>query len=411
MAERHDTIIIGGGQAGLAMSCHVQQYRQPHAVLERGRVAERWRTERWDSLRYQFINRSIALPGAAYDGREPDGFAHHTEITRFIEDYAARIAAPLRLGVEVTRLSRNETDQYVLDTTAGRMTARFVIVATGPFQQPMIPAVAANLPGSVHQLHAARYRGPDMLPPGAVLVVGSGASGCQIADELLQAGRQVLLSVSRHRRVPRRHRGRDVLWWLERMGRFDITIDSFPERRYPPSTVITGVNGGYDMNVRRFAADGGTVLGRLIGGADGKLATAGDADTLLGEADHAFADFIAAADALAEKPEIADHLSDDNTSSPSPIPVAIGGAGTLDLAGAGIGTVIWATGYRFDYGWIDLPVFDVLGAPLQQRGVTACPGLYFLGLHWMHTFGSGLLSYVGRDAAYLAQHLDMTARR
>lgn len=406
MAERWDTIIIGGGQAGLAMSYCLQQHERKHVMLERARIAERWRTERWDSLRFQFINQSIALPGLSYQSPEPEGFAHHTAISRFIEDYAAKIAAPVRQGVEVTRLWQRDAGDYALDTNAGSMTARHVVVATGPFQRSMIPAAAMDLPRSVYQVHASKYRSPDELPPGAVLVVGSGASGSQIADELQQSGRNVYLSVSPHRRVPRRYRGKDVLWWFDKMGRFEITIDSFPERRYPPSTVVTGVNGGYDMNVRRFARDGGTVLGRVLGCADGKLSTADDASQILAEADKSYDDFVSAAEAWAEKPEVSNHIRDSDEHSVTPILAEIGGARSVDIAGENVSSVIWGTGYRFDYSWMDLPIFDSRGAPVQRRGVTAFPGLYFLGLHWMHTFGSGLLSYAGRDAAYIARHME-----
>jgi putative flavoprotein involved in K+ transport len=410
MPERHDTVIIGGGQAGLAMSYHLQRCERQHVILERGRIAERWRTERWDSLRFQFINQSIELPGLSYQGAEPDSFAHHSAITRFIDDYAAKIAAPVRQGVEVTKLRRGDNGDYVLDTSVGSMTARRVVVATGPFQRSMIPAVGRDLPRLVYQVHASKYRGPHELPPGAVLVVGSGASGSQIADELQQSGRDVFLSVSRHRRVPRRYRGMDVVWWFGKMGRFEVTVDSFPEKRYPPSTVVTGVNGGYDMTVRQFARDGGRVLGRVLGCADGKLSIAGDAAKILTEADQSYDDFISAAETWAMKPEISDHIGDSNEHSEIPIPAEIGGARSVDLAGENISSVIWGTGYLFDYGWIDLPIFDSRGAPHHQRGVTAISGVYFLGLHWMHTFGSGLLSYVGHDAAYIARHIEDAAK-
>lgn len=406
MAERWDTIIIGGGQAGLAMSYYLQQHERKHVVLERARIAERWRTERWDSLRFQFINQSIELPGLSYQDPEPEGFAHYTAISRFIEDYAAKVAAPVRQGVEVRRLWRRDAGDYALDTSAGSMTARHVVVATGPFQRSMIPAAARDLPRSVYQVHASKYCGPDELPRGAVLVVGSGASGSQIADELQQSGRNVFLSVSPHRRVPRRYRGKDVLWWFDKMGRFEITIDSFPERRFPPSTVVTGVNGGYDMNVRRFARDGGTVLGRVLGCANGMLSIADDAAQILAEADKSYDDFVSAAETWAEKPENLDHICDSDEHSVTPILAEIGDARSVDIAGENVSSVIWGTGYLFDYNWMDLPIFDARGAPAQQRGVTAFPGLYFLGLHWMHTFGSGLLSYVGRDAAYIARHME-----
>jgi len=386
MVERHDTIVIGGGQAGLAMSYYLQQHDREHVILERGRIAERWHAERWDSLRYQFINETIELPGLSYKSADPNGFAHYTAVAQFIESYAAHIGAPVLERIAVTSL-RHE-DDYVLETTDGVARARNVIVATGPFQDPMIPMAGRDLPRSLYQVHAANYRGPQELPPGAVLVIGSGASGCQIADELQQAGRSVYLSVSRHKRVPRRYRGKDVLWWFEKMGRFDVTIDNFPQRRYPPSTIITGVNGGYDMDVRRFARNGGRVLGRLLASSDGQLATGDDAAEILGEADKTYDEFISAARISAARFESSGELDPDDHRPPAPVVMEIDGIRTVDLAAEGISSVIWATGYRFDYGWIEIPVFGSQGAPIQQRGVTASPGLYFIGLHWMHTFGS-----------------------
>jgi putative flavoprotein involved in K+ transport len=241
------------------------------------------------------------------------------------------------------------------------------------------------------------------------LVVGSGASGCQIAEELYQCGRTVFLAVSRHRRVPRRYYGKDILWWFEKMGRLDVTVDSFPGRRYPPSTIVTGVNGGHDLDVRRFAAEGVIVLGHLEGAADGTLFTAANANQILNEADEACHNFISAADELATRLELPS-ASPSAESAPQ-----VGSSPTIDekrelkLRDANITSVVWATGYRFSYEWLDLPILDAKGAPVQERGVTACPGIYFLGLHWMHTFKSGLLPYVGQDATYLAEHIDANA--
>jgi putative flavoprotein involved in K+ transport len=242
-----------------------------------------------------------------------------------------------------------------------------------------------------------------------VLVVGSGASGAQIAEELLEVGRDVYLSVSRHRRVPRRHRGMDVGWWFDKMGRLDVTIDSFPERRYPPSTLVTGVNGGYDMDMREFARAGGKVLGHLLGCSEGRLSIAEDAAEILAEADKSYDGFISAAETWAATQQIVDRLTGSNDPAKTPTKVEIGSDTSVDLAARNITSVVWGTGYLFDYSWLDLPVLDSRGAPVQERGVTAVPRMYFLGLHWMHTFGSGLLSYVGRDAAYIAQHMETVA--
>jgi putative flavoprotein involved in K+ transport len=352
----------------------------------------------------------MQLPGMTYTGAEPDQFSHHTNITRFIEDCARRIEAPVRENSEVTTLRRDAaTEDYLIETQNSTIKTRNLVIATGPFQRPFIPAFCNSVPSSIHQIDAAHYRSPNELPPGAVLVVGSGASGCQIADELYHSGRTVFLSVSRHRRVPRRYHGKDMFWWFEKLGRFDITIDTFPNRKYPPSTVVTGVNGGYDVDIRRFAKEGVQILGHVLGISDGNVALASDVNEILNGADTAYADFISVADTLLVQSDLWSLLEMDDSQSPPGIARDIENKQTLNLHEANIGAVIWATGHRFDFGWVHLPIFDSLGAPIQSRGVTSCRGVYFLGLHWMHTFKSGLLSFVGEDAAYLADYMDASA--
>ncbi|GLZ34768.1 hypothetical protein Lesp02_69550 [Lentzea sp. NBRC 105346] len=386
-AERHDVVVIGGGQAGLAMSAVLRERGREHVVLERRRVAERWQTERWDSLRFQFPNWALELPGQTYKGDAPDDFAHYREIVAFLQEYAA--GAPVREHTEVVGLAE-DGDGFVVSLKEGALRARQVVVATGPFHRPAFPRF--DIPPSVLQTDPTRYRNPADLPEGAVLVVGSGASGFQIADELRMAGRRVFLSVSRHKRVPRRFRGKDMYWWLGELGRWTQTIDSFPDRVYPPSTVVTGVNGGYDVDVRRLAADGVTVVGRVLGASGDTLAIRPNANQILDEADQSFDAFMkAACELLGEQPEEVAHLP------------GVEEVESLDLSG--IGTIIWATGYAYDYGWLKMSVFDGRGRPVQQRGVTPRPGLYFLGLHWMHTFKSGLLAGVGADAEYVADQM------
>ena len=408
MREHHDTVVIGGGQAGLAMSAVLQQRGREHVVLERRQVGGRWRTERWESLRFQFPNWSLELPDYVYSGDDPDGFAHWREVLRVIENYAASTRAPVREHTDVTELRTCEGG-FVLSIPDGTIHARHVVVATGPFQRPRIPQFSEAVPPSVVQTEPTRYRRPEDLPAGAVLVVGSGASGCQIGDELLRAGRTVYLSVSRHRRVPRQFRGKDVYWWLDRMGRFAQTIDSLPGRQWPPSTVVTGVSGGYDVNVRKMAGDGIRVLGRAIGVSDGTLAVARNANEVLEEADAAFAGFLAAArEFAATNPDL--ELSEEEPTRSEALPASVAEVEHLDLHREKVAAIVWATGYDYDYGWLRAPVLDAQGRPLQQRGVTEAPGLYFLGLHWMHTFKSGLLAGVGSDADYLAEHMDLLTR-
>lgn len=404
MARDFDTVVIGAGQAGLAMSHHLQVRGRDHVILERHRIAERWRTERWDSLTFQMPNSTLSLPGMAYGGDDPDGFALHGDIVAFIEAYAARIAAPVRIGVNVEVL-RHDTEGkgYRLETSDGPMSTRNVVVATGPFQRARLPATASQISPSIFQTDAIRYKSPKSLPDGAVLVVGSGSSGSQIADELLRSGRRVYLSLGRHRYVPRRFRGRDIIWWFDALGRFDVPVDTFPNRNYPPPTVMTGVDGGYDLCPRRIGSDGAILLGRVVGMADGHIRLADDANQLLNQADMSCTEFILAAKALGDNmglPPIDDEVPSLKAGPP------VRSILSLDLKDVGVTSIIWTTGYSLDFGWIKLPVLDTHGQPLQNRGVTRYPGLYFLGLHWMHTFRSGLLSYVGQDAAFLAEHID-----
>jgi putative flavoprotein involved in K+ transport len=409
MREDHDTVVIGGGQAGLAMSAVLQQRGREHVVLERGQIGGRWRTERWDSLCFQFPNWSLELPGYRYSGGNPNGFAHWHEVLDVIEDYAVTTGAPVREHVEVTGL-RARDDGFTLSVEHGTIHARHVVVATGPFQRPQIPQFAAGVPRWVLQTDPTQYRRPEDLPDGAVLVVGSGASGCQISDELVHSGRTVFLSVSRHRRIPRRFRGQDAYWWLDQMGRFAQTIDSFPQREWPPSTVVTGVSGGYDVNVRQIANHGAHVLGRVLGTSDGTVSVARNANQVLDEADAAFAGFVAAArEFAAASPDL--ELAAEEPTPSEPAPTAIDEVEFLDLRREKVASIIWATGYDYDYNWLQAPVFDRRGRPVHRRGVSPTPGLYFLGLHWMHTFKSGLFSGVGSDAEHLARHMELATER
>jgi putative flavoprotein involved in K+ transport len=410
MREQHETVIIGGGQAGLAMSYHLSRRGREHIILERRRVGERWRSERWDSLRFQLPNWALELPGKAYSGSDPDGFSHHPDVLRFVLDYAEEIRAPVRTGIEVTGLKQSEGKRsYTLDTTEGTIEAQTVVIATGPFQRPLIPSCSNEIPSSVYQTDATHYRNPDQLPPGSVLVAGSGNSGCQIADELQHSGRRVFLAISRHNRAPRRYRGKDLIWWYENLGRFDVNIDSFPGRRYPPTVIMTGIGGGHDLDARHLAAAGVTLVGRIRGVSGGKLALADDLTEILAASDKSHAGFIAAADTLAATPALRSGLKPKEEIAP-PSPLRPDEFLTLDLRKENIGTIIWATGHCFNFDWVKIPILDDKGTPVQQRGVTACPGVYFLGLHWMHTFRSAIFPFVGRDAAYLAEHLDQLRR-
>lgn len=403
MPEYIETLVIGGGQAGIAMSHQLGQRGRPHLVLERSRLFERWRSERWDGLHFQFPNASVSLPGFPFPHSEPDGFAANADIVAFLEAYAARVQAPVRCGVTVEALRQAEDGRrFLAITSAGTLMASQVVVATGPYQRALVPEALArqiDLP----QWHASAYQRPGQLPPGAVLVVGSGASGAQIAEELMRAGRQVLLSVGRHRRLPRRYRGRDVIGWMDQM-RLDRTRveDRGPDTSYP---LISGAHGGHTVDLRAYAAQGMTLVGRLVSAHDGVLGFADDLRDNLDQGDAAYRGFLQRVD---------DHIVSTGMDLP-PEPAAHARLADppcvrepmrqLDRRAAGLGAVIWATGYGLDFGWIDLPVLDASGQPLHRHGVTDLPGLYFLGLPWLSTMKSSFLSGVGDDAARLADHL------
>jgi putative flavoprotein involved in K+ transport len=400
--ERTETLIVGGGQSGLVMSHMLSKRGSPHLVLERHRIAERWRSERWDGLRFQFPNWSVELPDFPFPHADPHGFATVTEIVDYIAAYATFVAAPVRCGVEVTRLRRDGGAGFVAETSDGSIEAANVVVATGPYQRPIMPSVALD-DTRVFQVHANSYKAPGQLPAGPVLVVGAGASGTQIAEELVDAGRKVYLSVGHHRRLPRRYRGRDLIWWLTALG-LDKTP---PEERGPDRSLplITGANGGYTIDFRQIAGRGVTLLGKLGAARDGVMEFADDLAASLAYGDAAYRGFMDTADVhierhkLAMPPEPAAH-----TSLPDPACVT-DPMRRLDLKAAGISALIWATGYGYDYGWIDMPVLDAMGEPRHHRGVAEVPGLYFLGLQWLTKRTSSFLSGIGDDAAALADHI------
>jgi putative flavoprotein involved in K+ transport len=400
--ERVETLIIGGGQAGLVMSHRLKQRGLSHLVLERHRIAERWRSERWDGLKFQFPNWSVRLPEFSFPHTEPDAFAGTGEIVKFIEAYAAFVDPPIRCGVEVTRMRRADDGAgFVAETSDGVIAANNVVVATGPYQRPLMPDLLRDQ--TIFQVHASGYRNPEQLPPGAVLVTGAGASGAQIAEELLRAGRRVLLSVGQHRRLPCRYRGRDLIWWFAETGVDEVPVELHAPSRLPP--VLTGAYGGYTIDFRRFAADGITLLGRVRAARDGVIDIAPDLAESLATGDAGYATFLDMVDAhieqrglkFPEEPTARARLPDPRCLTE---PVR-----RLDLRAENIHAVIWATGYGLDFGWIDPPALDSRGEPLHHHGISQVPGLYFLGLQWLSRMKSAFLSGVGDDAAVLADHI------
>jgi len=401
MTESVETVVVGGGQAGMALSYFLTQERREHVILEkRDRPGSAWTAQRWDSFTLVTPNWTFCLPGAEYDGDDPHGFMPRSEIERRFREYAIRYTMPLRYGVEVSSVALQDGG-YLVGASDRNYRARNVVVASGLFQRPKVPAWAGDLPAEIFQLAACDYRNPQQLPPGAVLVVGSGQSGCQIAEELNEAGRKVYLCTGSGGRFPRRYRGRDVVEWAMIIGFFDRTQDMLPSlaARFGPNPQATGKNGGHTINLHQFYRDGITLLGHARGVQDGKLLLAPDMHECVAKADTFEREFAKKIDAAilqygySDPPEQLLQLTDAFSA-----PVIE----SLDLKSAGITAVLWTGGFAFDYSLVKLPVTDSYGFPLTQRCVTQYPGLFFLGMPWLYAAKSGLLMGVGADAAYVA---------
>lgn len=400
----HSVVIVGGGQAGLSMSHCLTQRSVDHIVLEPDRVGHEWRDRRWDSFCLVTPNWQCQLPGFPYSGDDPDGFMVRDEIVRYIEAYAKSFDPPVVEGVAATRLRRDRKGRYLVGTSHGELIADQVVLATGPYQVPLIPRLADRLPGELTQIHSSQYRGPDQLPPGEVLVIGTGQSGCQIAEDLHLAGRQVHLAVGSAPRVARFYRGRDVVAWLDALGYYRKAVDEFADVdavRFRVNHYVTGRDGGRDIDLRAFARDGMRLYGRLAGVTGTTLRFAPDLGKNL---DHA--------DAVAEsiKDSVDSYIDAHGIDAPpepryTPVWTPEREPTQSDLGDTGITSVIWSTGFGRDDRWIEVPVFDGRGYPTHDRGVTISPGLHFLGLPWQHTWGSGRLSGVADDAAYLADRI------
>ena len=399
--ETIDTIVIGGGQSGLSMSHYLAWHGIDHVVLERARVGERWRSERWDSLRFQFPNRYVRLPGFEYDGNDPDAFMAAPGVVETIEAYARHIDAPVRSGINVRALQRLESGEFSLQTNSFAYRAKNVVVATGPYQKTLVPVVSRDLPRSITQLTASSYTNAANLPNGAVLVVGAGGSGVQIAEDLRAAGRDTWLAVGTHRRTPRRYRDRDVMDWFEELG---FTHQPVVERpRGDRAPLLTGVDGGYEVDLRRLVANGVHLVGRLEG-VDGDALRFGDglfAD--MAAADAAYRQSVERLEAVLVERGDAIGPAPDPPAAPGPMPPDP--PRVVDTRTAGITTVIWATGYGVDFSWIHCGEYDDEGYPLQSSGISTVPGLYFLGLYFLTSARSSFFWGVGDDAAAIADHL------
>jgi putative flavoprotein involved in K+ transport len=407
MGEQLDTVVIGGGQAGLAASYFLTLQGREHVVLEQHRIGETWRSGRWDSFTLVTPNWTITLPGGSYTGNDPDGFMHRADVVAYLEQYAGSFKAPVKSGVRVLSVDLNPRGGYRVETDDGEYEANNVIVATGGFQLPKIPGFSQNISSKVEQLHSGQYRNPESLPPGAVLVVGSGQSGCQIAEELQESGRQVYFSAGSAGRVPRRYRGEDAFWWLEKLGFFDQTVEQLPtpQARFAANPQVSGKNGGHTLNLHHFAQNGIILLGHLRGADVNKLTIATDLAEDMAKSDALSANFMNNADGWVRKTGL-DMPEDEETRAIElaqwePLPEVE----ELDLDVVGIRTVVWAAGYTADYSMVHLPIFGQDGYPVHKAGVTECSGLYFLGLPWLSKRKSPLLYGVGDDAAYIVEHI------
>jgi putative flavoprotein involved in K+ transport len=397
MTESIHTLVIGGGQAGVATSAHLQKHGVPHLVLERDRIAERWRTWRWDSLVANGPAWHDRFPEAEFTELDPDEFAPKEAVADYFVRFASDRNLPIRTGVAVTKLERHG-DAFRVTTSTGTIEARNVVVATGPFQKPVIPTVITD--PTITQLHSNSYRNPDALPQGAVLVVGAGSSGAQIAEELVRAGRKVFLSVGPHDRPPRRYRGQDFVWWLGRLGKWDMKAPT-PGTEHI-TIAVSGAYGGHTMDFRRLAGLGVTLMGRAGAYRDGVLHFANDLRTNMENGDRNYLSVLDEADAYAsahhldlpEEPEARSLLAlPDCVTTPTL---------ALDLKDAGVSTVIWATGFQLDFGWIDLDIFRDDGRPRHTDGVSEVPGLFFMGLPWLSCRGSAFIWGAWKDGERLA---------
>ncbi|RJE85971.1 flavin-containing monooxygenase [Paracoccus onubensis] len=402
-AEKTDTLVVGAGQAGIAMSEHLTDMGIPHLVLERNRVAERWRSERWDSLVANGPAWHDRFPGLEFDDIPPDTFPPKERMVRYFEDYATMIDAPIRTNVEVRRVRRCEgRPGFLVTTSQGDIEAQRVVVATGPFQLPSFPQIVPQNSG-ITQIHSSAYKNPDELPEGPVLVVGGGASGSQIAEELQRAGRKVFLSIGEHYRPPRSYRQRDYVWWLGVLGKWDeITIQA---KKKHVAFAVSGYDGGKTIDFRRLGNAGITLLGMTTGYEDGVLKIAGDLVENIAEGDRAYLDVLREADAYVERNGIdlppepeAWIIQPDPPSVKNPIH-------ELDLKQTGIMTIIWATGFKFDFNWLEVDAFHPNGMPFHKRGISAEQGVYFLGLPELTNRASSFIYGCWYDAKYIATHI------
>jgi putative flavoprotein involved in K+ transport len=406
--ENVHTVVVGAGQAGVAMSEHLTACGVPHVVLERHRIAERWRSERWDSLAANGPAWHDRFPGMEFPNIDPDGFPTKEQVADYFVTYAKRIAAPIRCGVEVTNVRRLERRLgFLVETSQGTIEADSVVAATGAFQRPLVPNLIPE-DASLLQIHSTAYRRPDQLPKGAVLVIGAGSSGVQIAEELLAAGKRVYLSVGPHERPPRAYRERDYCWWLGVLGKWDL--ETRPAGTSHITIAVSGANGGHTVDFRVVAEQGAILLGMAQSFNNGTLTLAPDLSDNIAHGDANYLALLDEADAYVVSNGL-DLPAEPAARKLKPDPVCVTSPILqLNLAEAGITSIIWATGFTSDYSWLKVDAFDEEGRPRHQRGVSSEPGIYFLGLPWQSRRGSAFIWGVWHDAKHVADRI-ATRRR
>jgi putative flavoprotein involved in K+ transport len=405
-SEQFEVVVVGAGQAGVAMSEHLTHAGISHVVLERARIAERWRTERWDSLVANGPAWHDRFPGLDFEGYDPDAFVPKDAVADYFEAYAKKFHAPIRTGVEVNSVTRLATDSgFRVETSAGEIFAKYVVAATGPFQKPAIPPVVPES-ASIHQLHSSDYHNSEQLPAGAVLVVGAGSSGVQIAADLRKSGRDVFLSVGEHDRPPRRYRGRDNVWWLGVLGKWDLATP--PAGAEHVTIAVSGFDGGRTVDFRDLANSGITLLGLTAAYDNGTLKFADDLERNITRGDTNYLSVLNEADEFIELNNL-DLPLEPEAHILGPMPdAAVNPIRELDLDKEGITTILWATGYSTDYAWLQVPgAINEAGKPAHQRGVSSAHGIYFLGQPWLSRRGSAFIWGVWHDAKFLADQIQI----
>ena len=401
MTKKTNTVIVGGGQAGIAMSAHLRDCGIDHLVIEKERIAERWRSARWDSLVMNGPAWHDRFPAMTFGACHPDSFPGKEAVVTYFENFAKKINAPIHCGEEVTNVTQMRGGGFIVESNRGLTMAQNIVAATGPFQTPVIPPIIVN--DYIYQIHSSDYRNPKQLDDGAVLVVGAGSSGSQIADELLRAGRTVYLSIGPHDRPPRSYRGKDFVWWLGTLGKWQMKTP--PIGKDHVTIAVSGAYGGKTVDFREFASRGMVLLGMSEAYENGVITIAGDLEQNIADGDAYYLGLLAEADEYIQANDL-DFPAEEEAKIIMPDPDCLAKPiRQLELEKAGIRTVLWATGYQQDFSWLKADVFDDQNQPIHKKGVTNVNGVYFLGLPWLTMRGSSFIWGVWEDAKYLASYI------